>query len=119
LHGLIALCLCAPCATVLAVPKAAEHEDDAVTFADAEAPPKRITKAASLPPAAKPSPSVAKDEPTGKPGKAAARTNPSDEKHANKVRPAAENRRQRASHETRVVAPKKTGALQKTVSRKK
>jgi hypothetical protein len=47
LHYLLTLGLCLSCATALAVPKAAEHEDGEVTFGDAGAPPKPAAKHAA------------------------------------------------------------------------
>ncbi|HRF10887.1 MAG: hypothetical protein ABTS16_20660 [Candidatus Accumulibacter phosphatis] len=52
LHYFLAVGLCISCTAALAVPKAAEQEEDVVTFGEAGAPPKPTAKH-SAPPAAK------------------------------------------------------------------
>ncbi len=47
LRYLVAISLCLSCAAALAVPKAAENEDEAVTFGEAGSPPKPTAKHAA------------------------------------------------------------------------
>lgn len=49
LHGFLSLGLCVFCAMALAIPKAAEQEDDEVTFGTADAPPKPAAKHVASP----------------------------------------------------------------------
>ena len=49
LHCLLSVSLCVFCTTALAIPKAAEQEDDEVTFGAADAPPKPAAKPVASP----------------------------------------------------------------------
>ena len=49
LHCLLSVSLCVSCTTALAIPKAAEQEDDEVTFGAADAPPKPAAKPVASP----------------------------------------------------------------------
>ena len=49
LHCLLSVSLCVSCTTALAIPKAAEQEDDEVTFGAADAPPKPAAKHVASP----------------------------------------------------------------------
>ncbi len=60
LHYFLAVCLCMSCAAALAIPKAAEQEDDVVTFGEAGAPPRPTAKHPAPPAAKAPKPVEAK-----------------------------------------------------------